>query len=98
MGAEEDGATAVRAGHAGEQVAGFGAGVAGGVVLLDLEAEALQLRTDGLGHLALAPRGTLDLAEADEVVQQALALLRGGGGRRGETTGPAGTRNVGQQS
>src|ERR687895_18684 len=84
VGAEEDGAGALRARYAGEQVAGLRARVPAAVVFLDLEAELCELGADGLRYFALAPRGTLDLAEADEVVQQALALLRGGGSHGAE--------------
>ena len=49
------------------------------VVLLRLEPEAAQVLDQGVRHRALASRRALDLAEPDEVGEQPLALLRGGG-------------------
>ena len=43
-------------------------------VLLDLEPERAQLGGHGVGHGALAPRRALDLAQADEIGDQPLAL------------------------
>ena len=62
---------------AGEQVAGVGAGLGGGAVLLDGEAELLKIGPDRVGDLALVLRRALDLAEPHEVVEQPLALGRG---------------------
>ena len=84
VGAEEDRAGALRARDPGEQVAGLRPRVPAAVVLLDLEPELLELGADGVDDVALALRGALDLAEADEVVEQALALLRGGGSHGAE--------------
>jgi hypothetical protein len=79
VGAEHDRARALGTGDAGEQVAGVGAGVGRGPVLLDVEVEPAQLGGEGIRHGALAAGGALDLAEADEVREQALAFLGGGG-------------------
>jgi hypothetical protein len=74
--AEEDRPRAVLAtGDAGEEVARVGARLGSAAVLLDFEAECAQLGRDRVGDSALAPRGALGLAQADEVVTQAPALL-----------------------
>jgi hypothetical protein len=77
-----------------EQVARVGAGLGGRVVLLDGQAKAPELGLDGIRHGALAARGALDLAEAHEVVEQALPLggrgaLEGADGHAPEATGEA---------
>jgi hypothetical protein len=78
VGAEHYRPRAVGAGDAGEDIARVGAGLWTGVVLLDVEAEPAQLGRDGVGHGPLAAGRALDLAEADELRDEALALLVGG--------------------
>jgi hypothetical protein len=94
VGAEQDRAAVGRALYAGKQVAGVRAGLGCGVVLLDGEAEALQLLAHGIGHGALVLGRALDLTEAHEVVAQVLALggrgaLEGADGHAPEATGGA---------
>ena len=62
VGAEQDRPRAGRALDAGEQVAAVGAGVGRRVVLLDLQAEALQLGAYGVGDLARSLRDGLSIS------------------------------------
>ncbi len=56
--------------HAHDQVAAGAAGLGGGVVLADLEAEAADVVHHGVGHRALLTRGGADGDEPDEEVAQ----------------------------
>src|SRR4029079_10261450 len=79
VGAEQHRGRALGPGYAGEQVPGVRPRRRRAVVLLDLHPQPAQVLDDGVGDPALAARRALDLAEADELGEQALALLRGHG-------------------
>ena len=92
MGAEQDRGRRLGPCDAGEQVAALRAGLGRAGVLLHLEPERLQLGAHGLCHRALALGRALDLAQADEVGEQLLALGRAGAGRRAGHRDQAGWR------